>query len=286
MATGAHALAEERFHALEAVSGPVLEKFPANGDFRDLTWNARGALVEVREARGDAAGALTDNEQVIAAFLQLLDEWPDYHTLFLAHAANLQRKARLLLKLDRAAEASTVSEQALTVIREQLVTDPAHRTKLDQLSTLLMQHSHIRRALHDDAGALASLEEARGICERVLLFSPWVFPLYTRRAEILTLLEPLRARDHAGEAAFLRRYVKELLINTTVAHGEMEYMRRLLGILREARASIATAEGEAAAAAWWAEQVTLLRHFLPGGRAWIEGTDTQWEWIIGEMEKP
>lgn len=275
---GQHSLAEERFHAVEEVSRPVLERDPGNGDFRDHVWNARAALLESREARGDVAGALAENEKVIAAFLQMLDEWPDYDTLKLAHVSNLARKARLLLKLDRAAEASTFSQQALTVIKEQLVTDPAGRTKLDLQTTLLMQHSRIRRALHDEAGAAASLEEARAICERVLLVSPWVFTLNSRRAEILTLLAALRPLDVAAEAAFQRRYTKALLVTTEAAQGEMEYLRRLLGILRDACAAIAAGEGATAAAAWWSEQVKYLRSFLPGGGSW--------NWIIGEMEKP
>jgi tetratricopeptide (TPR) repeat protein len=289
LGAGHHALAEERFHELEAVSRPVLERVPGDGDFRDYVWNARAALVELREARGELAGALADNEQVIAAFLKMLDEWPDYDTLKLAHVRNLERKALLLLKLERFEEAGTASQQALTVTRDQLANDPAHRTKLDRLTTLLMLHSRIRRALHDDAGALASLEEAREICERVLIVSPWVFTLYKRRAEILTLLAPLRSPENATEATFLRRYTKELLVTTEAAEGEFDYMRRLLEILRTARASISAAEGPATAAAWWAEQVTYVRHFLPGGalsKGALRTDGANWSWIISEMETP
>ncbi len=285
---GQHALAEERFHAVEEVSCPVLARSPDNGDFRDHLWNARAGLVECREARGDFTGALADNEAVIAEFLRLLDEWPDYDTVLLAHVENLKRKARLLLKLDRGEEASTVSQQALTVLKDQLVTDPAHRTKLDLQSTLLMQYSRIRRALNDDAGAIASLDEARAVCERVLIVSPWVFTMYARRTEILALLAPLRPPDAAGEAAFMRRYSQELLYNTEAAQGEMEYLRRLLEILKAARASIATAESEAAAATWWTEQVTYLRSFLPGAvrSGTAPSAAARWDWIVSEMEKP
>ncbi len=289
LGAGAHAPAEKHFHAVEEVSRPVLEGIPGNGDFRDHVWNARAALVELRQVRGDLAGALADNEKVIAAFLQMLDEWPDYDTVKLAHVRNLERKTLLLSMLERFEEASTVSQQALTVIRDQLVNDPAHRAKLDRLTTLLMQHSRIRRALHDDAGALASLEEAREICERVLTVSPWVFTLYARRTEILALLVQLRPHEHAAEATFLRRYAKELLVTTEAAQGEKEYLRRLLGILQDTRAAIAAAEGEPAATAWRMEQATYLRHFLPGGSEAKNAplaTGAHWDWILGEMEKP
>ena len=287
LGAGQTALAGERFHAVEEVSRPVLERVPGDGDFRDYVWNARAALAECRETGGDPAGALAENEKVIAEFLGLLDEWPDYDTLRLAHVENLKRKARLLLKLNRTSEAGDCSQQALTVIRDQLVTDPANRTKLDLQTTLLMQHSRIRKALHDDAGAAASLEEARGICERVLIVSPWVFTLYTRRAEILTQLAAMRPPDTAGEAVFLRRYVKELLNNTEVAHGEMEYMRRLLGIMQETGALIVSVEGETAAETWWNDQLKYVRNFLPrpaGATTPGPFPTGNWTWLLSSME--
>ena len=86
-----------------------------------------------------------------------------------------------------------------------------------------------------------------------------------------------------GDAAFLRRYCHALVITTEPAQGEMEYLRRLLGILSAARASISTAESEAAAATWWTEQVTYLRTFLPGNvRAGPAAA--RWDWIVREME--
>ena len=105
----------------------------------------------------------------------------------------------------------------------------------------------------------------------------------------LTLLAPLRPPDAAGEAAFLRRDSQQLLFNTDVAQGEMEYLRRLLGILQDTRAAIAAAEGEPASTAWHKEQVTYLRHFLPGGSGAKNApvaTGAHWAWIVGEMEKP
>ena len=158
----------------------------------------------------------------------------------------------------------------------------------EQHSSVLIQHSHLQKALQDEAGALASLQEARMICERVLTGAPWVFSCYALREEIMALLAPLRPLDLAADAVFLRRYSRDLLGSTEPAQGEMEYLRRLLEILRETGSRIASVEGGAAAVTWWTEQVTYLRSFLPGavrsGTAPPVGS-AHWDWIVAEMEK-